>query len=174
MRTENGCKSAIFGASKEISFGPGWNSNFLRSMHAKHVCMLNRFSHVQLFAAVWILAHRAPLSIEFSSQEYCSELPCPPPGDLPHPGTEPTSSVSYIGSRVLYYMPHMGRSSLEGEQSFFLFFFFFFTSYPFFPGESAWTEEPGGLQSMGSQSQTRLSNWAQHTYYSLYPFWCCD
>ena len=24
--------------------------------------------------------------------------------------------------------------------------------------ETPWTEEPGGLQSMGSQSQTRLSN----------------
>ena len=28
----------------------------------------------------------------------------------------------------------------------------------FLPGESPWTEEPGGLQSMGSQSRTRL-NW---------------
>ena len=26
----------------------------------------------------------------------------------------------------------------------------------FLPGESLWTEEPGGLQSMGPQSQTRL------------------
>ena len=28
----------------------------------------------------------------------------------------------------------------------------------FLPGESPWTEEPGGLQSMQSQSRTRLSN----------------
>ena len=28
----------------------------------------------------------------------------------------------------------------------------------FLPGESPWTEETGGLQSMGSQSQTRLSD----------------
>uniref|UniRef100_A0A4W2EVQ6 Uncharacterized protein n=1 Tax=Bos indicus x Bos taurus TaxID=30522 RepID=A0A4W2EVQ6_BOBOX len=27
-------------------------------------------------------------------QEYWSGLPCPPPGDLPDPGTEPTSPVS--------------------------------------------------------------------------------
>ena len=26
----------------------------------------------------------------------------------------------------------------------------------FFPGESSWTEEPGGLQSMALQSQTQL------------------
>ena len=34
---------------------------------------------------------RAPLSMEFSRQEYRSGLPCPPPGDLPDPGTEPLS-----------------------------------------------------------------------------------
>ena len=27
----------------------------------------------------------------FSRQEYWSGLPCPPPGDLPNPGIEPTS-----------------------------------------------------------------------------------
>ena len=27
----------------------------------------------------------------FSRQEYWSELPCPPPGDLPDPGIEPRS-----------------------------------------------------------------------------------
>ena len=30
----------------------------------------------------------------FSRQEYWSGLPCPPPGDLPNPGTEPTSLMS--------------------------------------------------------------------------------
>ena len=29
----------------------------------------------------------------FSRQEYWSGLPCPPPGDLPNPGTEPRSST---------------------------------------------------------------------------------
>ena len=33
----------------------------------------------------------APLSTGFSRQEYWSGLPCPPPGDLPHPGIEPRS-----------------------------------------------------------------------------------
>ena len=38
----------------------------------------------------------------------------------------------------------------------------------FLPGESPWTEEPGGLQSMKSQSQTQLSNLTQaHTSTSL-------
>ena len=35
--------------------------------------------------------HQAPLSMGFSRQEYWSGLPCPPPGDLSHLGTEPVS-----------------------------------------------------------------------------------
>ena len=31
------------------------------------------------------MAHQAPLSVGFSRQEYWSELPYPPPGDLPDP-----------------------------------------------------------------------------------------
>ena len=27
----------------------------------------------------------SPLSMEFFRQEYCSQLPCPPPGELPDP-----------------------------------------------------------------------------------------
>ena len=33
-------------------------------------------------------------SMGFSRQEYWSGLPCPPPGDLPDPGMEPTSLMS--------------------------------------------------------------------------------
>ena len=54
-------------------------------------CVLSCFSHVQLFTTPQTVAHQAPLSMEFSRQEYWSRLPCPPPGDLPDPGIEPTS-----------------------------------------------------------------------------------
>ena len=37
------------------------------------------------------VAYKAPLSMEFSRQEYWSALPFPSPGDLPDPGTEPKS-----------------------------------------------------------------------------------
>ena len=37
------------------------------------------------------VAHQAPLSMEFSRQEYWSGLPFPTPGDLPDPGIEPGS-----------------------------------------------------------------------------------
>ena len=48
-------------------------------------------SCVQLFAATYIVALQAPLSMEFSRQEYWSGLPSPTPGDLPSPGIEPRS-----------------------------------------------------------------------------------
>ena len=48
-------------------------------------------NHVQLFATLWIVAHQAPLSMEFSRKEYWSVLPLPTPGNLPNPGTEPMS-----------------------------------------------------------------------------------
>ena len=56
--------------------------------------MLNHFNSVQLFRTLWTVAHQAPLSMGFSSQEYWSGLPCPPPGDLPDPGIEPVSPTS--------------------------------------------------------------------------------
>ena len=42
----------------------------------------------------WTVAHQAPLSLGFPRQEYWSGLPCPPPGDLPDPGMEPSSHTS--------------------------------------------------------------------------------
>ena len=53
-----------------------------------YMCSL---SHVRLFVTSWTLAHQAPLSLEFSRQEYWSGQPFPSPGDLPHPDTEPRS-----------------------------------------------------------------------------------
>ena len=41
--------------------------------------------------SLWPQARQAPLSKRFSRQGYWSGLPCSPPGDLPHPGIEPTS-----------------------------------------------------------------------------------
>ena len=58
-----------------------------------HVCVL---SQVQFFATPWTAADQAPLSMEFSRQEYWIGLPFPSPGDLPDPGIEPTSPVSPV------------------------------------------------------------------------------
>ena len=55
------------------------------------MCVLNR---ARLFATLWTVAQKAPLSMGFFRQEYCSGLPFPPPGDLPHLGIERTSLAS--------------------------------------------------------------------------------
>ena len=55
------------------------------------VCML---SHFQLFVIPWNVAHQAPLSMEFSRQEYLSGLSFPSPEDLPHAGIKLLSPVS--------------------------------------------------------------------------------
>ena len=43
-------------------------------------------SVVSDFATPWTVAHQAPLSMEFSRQEYWSGLPFHFPGNLPDPG----------------------------------------------------------------------------------------
>ena len=53
---------------------------------AVDLCVLSRFSRVQLFVTLWTVAHQAPLSLGFSRQEYWNWLPCPPSGVLLDPG----------------------------------------------------------------------------------------
>ena len=66
----------------------------LTTSFLKCVCTLNC---VWLFATTWTIAPQAPLSVEFSRQEYWSGLPCPPQGDFPDPGIR---SVSLTSSAV--------------------------------------------------------------------------
>ena len=51
------------------------------------------FSHsvVSNFATPWTVTHQAPLSMGFPRQEYRSDLPFPPPRDLPNLGITPRS-----------------------------------------------------------------------------------
>ena len=58
-------------------------------LETKRVCMLSHFSRVQLFASLWTVARQASLSMGFPRQECWSQLPFPPPGDLPDPGIKP-------------------------------------------------------------------------------------
>ena len=59
-----------------------------------HRAVFSCFSYVWPFETPWTVAHQALLSLGFSRQEFWSGLLCPPPGDLPDPGIEPTSPVS--------------------------------------------------------------------------------
>ena len=59
------------------------------------VSMLSRFSCVQPSVTLWTVACQIPLSLGFSRQEYWSGLPCPSPGNLRYPGTEPEFIMSH-------------------------------------------------------------------------------
>ena len=52
-------------------------------------CVLSCFCCVWLLETSWTVDHQAPLSMEFSRQEYWSGLPLPSPGDFPNSGIEP-------------------------------------------------------------------------------------
>ena len=63
-----------------------------------YACVLSCLRHVRLFVTPWTVAHQAPLSMGFSRQEYWSELPCPPLGNLPSPGIKPVSLMSLVSA----------------------------------------------------------------------------
>ena len=50
------------------------------------------------WATPWTVARQAPLSMEFSRQEYWSGQPFPSPGALPDPGIEPRSPATQVDS----------------------------------------------------------------------------
>ena len=75
--------------------------------------MLSCFSCVRLFAILWAIAHQAPLSMEFSRQEYWTVV-CrdPPLGNLPDPEIEPASPVFLSLQAVLYPLSHVGSLTI--------------------------------------------------------------
>ena len=77
-----------------------------------HVHMV---SCVQLFVTPWPVALQAPLSMEFSRQEYWNVLPCPPLGDLPNPEIKPRSPALQADS-----LPSGPPGKLELDHSTFL------------------------------------------------------
>ena len=64
------------------------DSHWLRYLS---VCLLGR---VQFLMTPGTVADQAPLSMEFSRQEYCSDLSFPTPANLSNPGIKPTSLAS--------------------------------------------------------------------------------
>ena len=80
--------SIIFGR------GCGWGKITLNSWVLTQSC---------LTAMQWAVAHQAPLSMEFSRQEYWSGLPFPTPGDLPNPGIQPASPASPALATLAFY-----------------------------------------------------------------------
>ena len=64
-----------------------------RKNHCGHVCLLSH-SVVSDSLRPHTIAHQAPLSMGFSSQEYWCGWPSPTLGDLPDPEIKPTSLSS--------------------------------------------------------------------------------
>ena len=86
-------------------------------------------------AIPWTAAHQAPLSMGFSRQEYWSGVPLPSP------------AVDYFTQKHQNIGTSQGQKDpLEKEMA---------THSIILAWEILWTEEPGGLQSMGSQKARR-------------------
>ena len=129
-------------------------------------------SHVQLFATPWTVAHQAPPSIGFSRQEYCESFIYI--ALTPSKATCPTSTCK----TVLYVLTTYNICSLRASQSLCdkestcqckkWGFNPWVRKIPwgrkqqptpvFLAWEIPWTEEPGGIQSMGSQRVRHDSN----------------
>ena len=62
-----------------------------RYSNTYRTCMQSHFTCVWLSATLWTVTHQAPLYMGFSRWEHWRGLPGPPAGDLPHPGTGPSS-----------------------------------------------------------------------------------
>ena len=78
---------------------PRWNPTLLCLLHCRRILYpwaTGNMLVTQLCPALCDPMHcsrQAPLSMEFSRQEYWSVLPFTSPGDLPHPGFEPRSTA---------------------------------------------------------------------------------
>ena len=62
------------------------------------------------------VACQAPLFMGFSRQEYCSRLPCPPPGDLTNPEIKPMSLTLQADS-LLSELPGKPKNTGVGSLS---------------------------------------------------------
>ena len=60
-------------------------------IHEERRKKVKSLSRVRVFVTPWTEAHQAPLSMEFSRQEYWNGLPFASPGDLPDPRIKPRS-----------------------------------------------------------------------------------
>ena len=96
-------------------------------------------SVVSDFVTPRTVAHQAPMSMEFSRQEYWSGLPIPTPGDLPNAGIKPVSLASPALQETR--VRSLGQEdSLEKEMA---------THSSILAWEISWKKEPGRLQLWG-------------------------
>ena len=71
----------------------GSSGYFIYIHHFKSCALLHCSAVSDCLQPHGLLSARLLCPWRFSKREYWSGLPCPPPGDLPNPGTEPRSSA---------------------------------------------------------------------------------
>ena len=66
-----------------------YNLKIILPGERKHIKLYMSYDSmcIRLFVTLWTVSHQVPLSMGFSRQEYCSELPHPPPGIFPTQGS---------------------------------------------------------------------------------------
>ena len=64
---------------------------------------------------LWTVTHQAPLSMEFSREEYWSGLPSPPPRGLPAQGLNPCPSCLLHWQADSLPLCYLGRHSLSNS-----------------------------------------------------------
>ena len=92
-----GCHGAIIGWTPLVPQSIlVWKiSCVLCDRHALYVhARAQSLSHVWHFVTLWTVSHQPPLPMEFSREEYWTGLPFPSLGNLPNPGSKPTSLLS--------------------------------------------------------------------------------
>ena len=140
---------------------------------------MKSFSRVRLFVTPWTVACQAPLSIGFSRQEYWSGLPFLLQEIFPTQGSNP--GLPHC-RQTLYHLSHQGRALINVATLILLLVVDakllsdcrqLPVLHPLLEKAMAshsstlawkilWTEEPGGLQSMGFRSRTRLFTFHPH------------
>ena len=85
-------------------------------------------------------------------QQEWSGLPCPSPGELPDPGPEPASASSLALTGGLFTTSATWEARNKATHSIIL------------AWRTPWIEEPDVLQSIGSQSWTKLKQLSMHIY----------
>ena len=89
-----------------------------------HLCVLKLLQSCPTFCNPTDYTRKAPASMGFSRLEYWSGLPCPPPGDPPDPGIEPTSLLfpaltgGFFTTRATWEVPYIGTGKFYFIQTY--------------------------------------------------------
>ena len=98
------------GAWWAATYGVAQSRTRLKWLSIACHCLVAKSCSTLLWAHGLSVALQAPLSMEFSRQEYWSVLPFLPSGDLPDPEMEPSSPALQAGSLLL---SHQGSRHLH-------------------------------------------------------------